>query len=223
MEVPLRPSQIQAAAQLQNRMPGWCVSERALDRLAHAVPGLSREEILLKAVAVNALYYTNVWAITRMAEHVTKVMQEPPQAPVELVEAIAALPPASDSERPRNYLSFASKFAHFFVDPELCPIFDSFACKSLQYHLGRGGLARDDEHAYRAFEHNFRKLRQSAGLTCSTRDLDRYLWLSGNYRELQRKPNTAISVELQELFECCAPEVRTELRQMLGDDGLGAS
>jgi len=39
---------------------------------------------------------------------------------------------------------FASKFAHFFIDPDQFPIYDSYAVKMLTYHLngkGREGLS----------------------------------------------------------------------------------
>ena len=58
----------------------------------------------------------------------------------------------------RKHLSFASKFAHFFIDMERFPIYDFFSLKMVAYHLGRQELTRNTAHPYQAFIENINRL-----------------------------------------------------------------
>lgn len=211
--VPLLRAQVEAAQRLHHRYDQWRTTDKALARLAEHFPGFGPEETLLKVAAVNALYGTNVYAIGRMAEHVRSVMLDAGTgvADSELVECIAALPKTEGQRTDRTHYSFASKFAHFFVDPDRFPIYDYYAAAMVRYHLGRGGLVDDSRHPYRSFVANFRKLKTLAGFPMSTRDLDRYLWLAGQYREWIRRPTSAINTELRRTFETPTPEVAEDL------------
>ena len=102
-------------------------------------------------------------------------------ADVDFVKKLATLPNIK-----RKHISFASKFAHFFIDEERFPIYDSYAVKMVAYHLGEQGLVRDTDNPYKAFVANFHQLKQVAGLECTTRELDHYLWLAGMFRKWQK-------------------------------------
>ncbi len=200
LEVPLRQSQIEAAERLHERLPGWTATERVFDKLQRAHPGYSREVVLVKAAAIDRLYGTNVrgQAIHQMVWHIAKVMPMPLEDPVAVVEAIIAAPDVK-----KKYRGFASKFAHFFIDPERFPIYDSYTRKALAYHLGKA-----QANSYRVFFQDIRDLRKRAGLTPSFRELDHYLWLAGTYRDFRDKGERKIGAELLALFEDQSSEVK---------------
>src|SRR5690349_6766320 len=131
--VPLSMSQIDAANRLHRQLSQWQVTDDALRALKDRFPGFAIDATLLKVVAVNQLYGTNVYAVVRMAQHIAEVMLEASHMDdAGLVEELAAL-------SGMKHTSFASKFAHFFIDVERFPIYDSYAVKMVAYHLGPQG------------------------------------------------------------------------------------
>jgi hypothetical protein len=170
LAVPLAMIQIEAANRLHAKLVQWQVTDQALHTLQENLPGFDIEATLLKVVAINQLYGTNVYAVTRMAQHITKVMPiAGNMEDVDLVEELASL-------SGWKHLSFASKFAHFFIDMERFPIYDTYAVKMVTYHLGKQEQDMDTAHPYRAFVENIHRLKRYAQLSCTTRELDRYLW-----------------------------------------------
>src|SRR5438876_2610070 len=166
----LTQAQVDAACRLHaQHLPGWQRSDSALNRLNELTPRFSPEVCLLKSATINAVYGTQVLAIMQMAAHVTNVLQQADldRAGTELVEMIADLRLSRGKKR-RRRTSFASKFCHFFVDPERFPIYDDAAKQALKLHLGRK-RAHDDAHPYVAFCENFARLRTVAGFAASTR------------------------------------------------------
>jgi len=209
--IPITQEQIDAANRLHARMPQWASTDRAFERLARAFPDWEREACILKASAINDLYSTRVYAIWRMADHLGHVMVDPPSDAGDLVAAIGALPEA-DGSVPRRHWSFASKIGHFFVDGDRFPIYDSFCREMLAFHLGRGGCVADAANPFRAFVTNLERLRELSGLSASLRDLDRYMWLAGQYRAWLRDGDDAqTNAELRATFEHPTPEDRTDL------------
>jgi|SRR6266852_2048109 len=193
--VPLSISQIEAANRLHQRLPQWQITDHALHALQVCFPDFGSEATLLKVVAVNQLYGTNVYAVIRMAQHVVDVMLDLKNIEdVELVEELATL-------TGRKHLSFASKFAHFFIDMERFPIYDSFAVKMVAYHLGRQGKVTNTAHPYKAFVENINRLKERAHLSCTSKEIDRYLWLAGLYQEWRTAAKPEINREIEELFE----------------------
>jgi hypothetical protein len=210
LAVPLSISQIEAANWLHRQLSHWQVTDNALHAL-HALqerfPEFDIDATLLKVVAINQLYGTKVYAVVKMAQHIAEVMLKASSMDdAGLVEELAAL-------SGMNHISFASKFAHFFIDMERLPIYDSYAVKMVAYHLGQQGLIQDAEHPYKAFIENLNRLKQYALLSCTTRELDHYLWLAGLYRVWQanqeqqmdkdtlKKSRRHINTEVAELFE----------------------
>jgi hypothetical protein len=166
LAITLLTSQIEAANRLQSFLANEAPTDRALYSLKERFPGFDSDAVLLKVAAINQLYATQVWAIGRMARHVVQVMNGPDALSRDhvLIETLAALPKADEKHSARNHLSFASKFAHFFVDSEAFPIYDTFAVGMTGYHLGRREEVKDPLHPYRAFLQNLTKLRLEAGL-----------------------------------------------------------
>src|SRR5216684_3145590 len=98
--VSLYISQIEAANRLHQQLPQWQITDRALHALQVRFPGFDAEATLLKVVAVNQLYGTNVYAVMRMAQHVTEVMQGANRMEdADLVKELASL-------NSRKHLSF---------------------------------------------------------------------------------------------------------------------
>ena len=214
LAVPLSKRQIKAANELQLILAEGSPTDRALYALSDRFPGFDSDAVLLKVAAINQLYYTNVWAVTRMARHVAKVMNGPnaSKRDYELIEELAALPKSERQQSNRNHLSFASKFAHFFIDAEAFPIYDTFAVRMIVHHLGWQATIPDLLHPYQAFFKNFSSLKKGADLSCTTRELDSYLWLAGLYREWKKSGDKArINTEVLRLFGDRSEKVQTIL------------
>jgi hypothetical protein len=192
-------------------LPKWAATDRAFERLGQHF-GWDREGCILKAAAINDLYSTRVYAIWRMAEHLMNLMVDPPNDPATLVEKIASLPEDDGTAPRKHFWSFASKICHFFVNGDRYPIYDSFCRDIILYHLGRNLYSIDTDNPYRAFITNLNRLQELSGLSVTLRDLDRYLWLTGQYREWLKKGDKAqLNSELRSLFE----DGNTAVRQLL--------
>ena len=114
--VPLSSGQVDAANKLHEQLTQWQVADQALEALHMRFPGFGIEATLLKVVAVNQLYGTNIYAVVRVAKHIESIIREKAKVgDVDLVKQLASLPG-------RKHISFASKFAHFFIDKERFPI-----------------------------------------------------------------------------------------------------
>lgn len=210
LKTALTAEQVAAASRLHVRLASWKATDAALDLLADRVRGFDLGACLIKAAAINQLYGTNVYALTRVSAHVAGVMAS--SAGEDLVERLAAVPTEG---KVRRHLSFASKFAHFFVDKDRYPIFDSYAVRGLRHHLAGTRLPYDDPPAYADYVEALAALAALSGIECSGRELDRYLWLSGLYRVWQRDAQAKINVEARDLF------VAAERETLIRDDLLG--
>ena len=94
LAVRLTLAQVKAAGRLHGKLQEWRVIDCALDSLAKSTPGFGPEATLLKSVAVNALYGTNVFAIVRVARHVetTLAKRDLSAEGPDLVEELAKVP-----------------------------------------------------------------------------------------------------------------------------------
>ncbi len=220
LAVPLHAAQIEAAGRLRGRLQQWQVSDAALERLADLCPSFNSEETLLKVVAINGLYGTNVYAQVRMAQHITNVVLGADLEHVgpELVELMACLPSTEGQRGPRRHVSFASKFAHFFLNAERFPIFDRYALTTVQHHLGRHNCVKSKSGAFVTFVANIQRLKQLCGLDIGARELDRYLWLAGLYRHWQQTKDSRINREAIALFTDDCSEVRQDLELLAAGD-----
>ncbi|MCK4323991.1 MAG: hypothetical protein KAW89_05625 [Armatimonadetes bacterium] len=212
---PILQSQIDAANYLFKRIKTWVACERAFERLRDEMPGFDLPTSLLKAAAINDLYWAGVFGIWRMARHISEVACTLPKNPVEAVRKIARLP-ADGEEKGRTHRSFASKFCHFFIDSERFPIYDLYCRNMVAHHLGRDQLQRDPKNRYRAFKANVDRLRELSRLSVSYRELDRYLWLAGQYHEwLDKGDKGQINSEVRELFADLSPDIQDALQALV--------
>jgi hypothetical protein len=211
--------QIDAACRLHQRLGQWWLSDAALKRLRETLPEFNRESCLIKSVAINALYGTQVLAIIRMAEHVETILRETDigTAKIDLVERLASLP-TNQNNTHRRFISFAAKFCHFFLDEKRFPIYDEAAREVIKLHLGKNGCVSDPAHPYSSFCENLARLRREASLQAPGRELDRYLWITGMYMKwlkVRSKQNPAMNAELQSIFSHPDREAAAELDVLL--------
>lgn len=200
LTVPLYQSQIEAAWTLSQKLSLWMQSNRSLDLLLEKCPGLSLEEILLKTVTINSLYGTNIYAVHAVASHFFTVLNDlnlDTSGP-ELVERLAVVQLKSGS-KPKRLHSFASKYAHRFIDRERFPIIDRFAEIAVKRHLGKL-IGKSTDKRYIRFHENVQLLRELAGVNCGGEKFDRYLWLAGAYR-VWEDPKQQIAAEAALLFD----------------------
>lgn len=215
---PLSQQQVDAAARAHDKLKMWLRGEATLQLLAARCPEFTHEACLLKAVVVNDIYGTQLFATVRMASYIHSIFEnsEFSRVDISLVDRIARLPPKA-GDKPRLAISFASKFCHFFVDVEAFPIYDDAAREALKLHLGSGYTVEKSK-PYESFYKNFRNLHALAKLTATTKELDQYLWLTGMFIRWQRersKTNPRVNAELKALFQSPSPEMGNELRTML--------
>lgn len=215
VSAPLTGQQVQAAVQLHHRMAGWQNTDAALLQLAKTNPSFDRASCLLKCVAVNALYGTQVWAILPRSEYIASVLASTNTATAgrDLVSRLAKM---GGDKRVR--WSFAAKFCHFFIDEERFPIYDDAARLMLRLHLGEQGYRASGSEPYEAFCDAFDRLRAVVKLNGRARDLDRYLWIAGMYARWLRqrkKKSVLVNAELLRLFKAPSKEAATDLDAML--------
>lgn len=181
--VPLAPHLVRAACDLHATLVPWHRSDEALLAIKTGVQDFSPAATLAKVAAVNALYYTNVFALVRVAEHFTGVLARSDlrTAGADLVDALAAVPRGGTEKRSVRRLSLAAKFAHFFIDEDRFPIYDRYAVRMVAKHAGTLIASLDGNYA--AFTAAFNALAIGAGLNSQRRRLDRYLWIQGQYEE----------------------------------------
>jgi hypothetical protein len=195
----VRPEQLEATQTIHELCPLWCRNEAALDALAWVMKSnTDTSEVLIKTCAINALYNAHVFSKhrQRVVDHVQRTLAncdhyQVTTADPKLVENLAAVELA---DKTIHYRSFASKYAHFFVNPRF-PIRDRFAVFGLRECLGHKALRPNP--SYTAFAQAFSTLAQ--GLDSDTRRLDRYLWLIGQYHT--RAAGRTINSEIREAFD----------------------
>ncbi len=217
---PLTQKQLEAAKRLHGHLTQWVTSDNALAAMAQAFPQWDVESSLLKVAAINQLYGTNLYAVARMATHVTNIIQTADLATegVQLVERLARLPQIEGQTKQWRHYSFASKLAHFFIDSDQFHIYDSYVVTMLKYHLGRKGYRRDNGQPYITFVANLARLCDLSGVAAQGRDLDHYLWIAGEYHAWRKDHNAPINREVLALFqEAPTSDVAADLAALAGD------
>lgn len=115
-----------------------------------------------------------------------------------VVDTIAALEPLQ-GVKSRHFRSFASKYAHIFIDPARYHILDDAAVRVLARHAGVTTAVAKGWN-YREFNKLAEELRSVSGLG-SNRSLDRYLWIAGMLlRDRKTRKSKLTNQELQGVF-----------------------
>jgi hypothetical protein len=201
LAVPLSQSQIDAAIDFWKK-GGWETPE--ILQIKKVFPSCD-EAIGVKAMAINALYGTNIRAITVAGECIKRVLNRVHASGPELVEELVA---EMKEKLNRNNYSFAAKYAHFFIDSTL-PILDGYAEWMVGQHLGPSMQSKNPKR-YLKFTDDIETLKRVAQLQYSCADLDKYLWMAGEYRYWKAYPKTQISADLKPYFETLETDTEKE-------------
>jgi hypothetical protein len=136
---PLSDSQIQAAARLYKEMPAWRAIDEAFNSLRFALPGFDSAACHIKTAAVNQYYGTQLRAPSAVAVHMARVISKTSDKMSDVPSLVGELASYEDGAgRKFRYVSFASKFAHFFLEADSFPIFDRYARETVAHHLSIG-------------------------------------------------------------------------------------
>jgi hypothetical protein len=163
-------------------------NERALTWLFGSYPAnVDHQQVLVKVVALNGLYSTNVFAVTDMADHICGLGIDPALKAGDLAVAdrIAALPTSG-----LRHYSFATKYCSWH-QPERFPIYDNLVERllwSYQRHSHFGDFKRDDLQDYSRYVAAIRSFMARFGLSGLTfKQVDEFLWLSARELYPQKK------------------------------------
>jgi len=198
----LSQNQIDAAGRLHQQLRQWEHADRCLATIANQFPGIDEDSCFIKTTVLDRLYGTNLPDLARTAEHIhgALVQQGDAKADIELVEKMGFLP-ESRNEPARRQGSFASKFAHFFIDSEQFPIMDRYSQRIVAYHLEKPQTRAEQNRSYRVFYAEWKELREQCGIACGCREFDRYLWIAGQYHaHLKLGKKAKLNKEVRELF-----------------------
>ena len=190
LAMPLLSSQIDAAARFWKN--GW--ESQEIVQLKQVFPN-SQDAIKVKAIVLNALYGTNIIAISKVADCVERVLKANHSTGPNLVEELVAEICRITN---RRHYSFAAKYAHFFVDSDL-PILDSYAEWMVGKHIG--SMKSENPKRYLRFNEDIATLKRVAGLSCNCAELDAYLWVAGEYLSWKANPKLNISGDLRQYFD----------------------
>lgn len=171
----------------------------------------------MKASAIDKLYSTRAGNIYWVADAVVDTMREEEglRSSGETSSEIALVDMISRHKRRRHpkahrCASFASKYCHFFVAGREFPIYDSFALVAVNQVLGKQqrGLT-PNRSEYRDFCERITRVRTRNGLEhVGTRELDRFLWLWGQWLAQQGNSERVINADVYEaLFESTDPTI----------------
>lgn len=156
----------------------YAVAERALHLLLKEFPSnFKLEHVLLKVVALNRLYSTNIFDVIGFANHLTRLNPDFGRARVDddLVDQIARR-----TDRPRREYSFATKYCSWH-SPDAFVIYDSRVDELLcdyQDEFGFGEFRPQELKHYPALKKALEDFRRHFGLDdFSFKQVDKFLWI----------------------------------------------
>jgi hypothetical protein len=199
-----RLQNITAAEKLYSGLNGWKLADDTITTyFKEHFPNDKPSIVAVKVVLISSLYYARIFEPLKMAAHIVGLQgldSELRNGDVNAVERIAHLD--------RYEMSFASKYAHFH-NKEAFPLYDHFAAGAIAA-LGSKGFSCAK---YTDFFDIITSFRQQSGLlSTSWGMLDKYLWLYGQKKDLDKgkdvnKEVTALyrSPESKVLFDALEP------------------
>ena len=214
---PIRHGQIDAAAELFGRLIIWGATNEVLLGLAEKHPGSSVADVSIKAKAVNNFYGTHVAAykMESLVEQISAALESPGGvADEEDVERMGTFRNPDTGEAVSRHFSFASKYAHFFIDRKRFFILDSLGQEVVKRH--GAGRIREFEGRYVDFVHWVRRLTEGLPEEDQTPErVDYFYWLRGMFdRDGELKDE--INLEARLVLGSGDPEVRRLVGELLG-------
>jgi hypothetical protein len=193
-------SQIAAAVEINAELKGWGIARRVLASLSAMNWEDESQATLAKTAVLNQLYSTNVMAVSRMASHIERLSEDAGLSRDDFVETVSKIAALDGEDSKRKHWVFASKYAHFFIDPDKFPIYDRLAADVVLFHTGERKNLGESANPYKEFCDRFFEIREKSGLSAaSLSEMDSYLWFAGCYRRwLRRLDKAAINREVKD-------------------------
>jgi hypothetical protein len=215
---------IAAASDIRARLHSWDAADEALARLGRHFPSNAESaDVLAKASAIDKLYSTRAGNVYWVSNAAIAALEEAHRRrsdgePIDCAEVVNLF----SHHKRRLYKgsdrcsSFASKYCHFFVSGWEFPIYDSYALAAVNNLLGSKQYGLTPKRTeYRDFCERVSRLRARDGLEhVNVRDLDRYLWLWGQWLFQQGKPKPEINLEVYDIFHSVDPDTRLEVEAL---------
>jgi len=151
---------------------------------------------LIKIAALDKLFSTSIYWPEEYAKHLAEKVFTSDSEGIELLSKIADFPGTPDKKGHKYYLSFASKYYHFFVKPNL-PIYDDYVRRALTEKgyeitgekIGKYSSFVDAIEKYRSKRGKNGQLFKYANVTEELFEIDRELWNRGNEIKKEEKEN----------------------------------
>ena len=164
----------------------FSVTETALGTLFGLYPtNTDTSHVLLKVVALNRLYSTQILAVHAVADHIYQNHQAIDDGlasgALEIVDKVARV---KIGEKDRSNLSFASKYCNWHR-PEIYPIYDSRVDKYLlglqkQVRFSDSEFSHESLRNYPAFVKVMESFRKRYKLdSFPFKQIDKFIWLHG--------------------------------------------
>lgn len=165
------------------KLENYRLQEEALDKLFLTLCPKNKEisDILLKVVALNDFYSTNIFSVYPVAKHILSlnIDAQLEKGDITLVSKIQTV---KINNVERNFYSFATKYCSHHKPLEY-PIYDYYVDKVLCFFRNRDKFAtfkNDDLKNYEKFKGILTTFRSFYGLEeYNLKEIDRYLWQLG--------------------------------------------
>ena len=192
--------QLSDAQTIWEKLPDWQHYDQVLAFAKDQFPDNTHfEPVLLKVALLDRLYRTNVYDLIQAANRVVQIFGTMPD--LSGIDKVVQLSDVT-SNGERHLTSFASKYVHIFHDDSV-PIYDSYAAFALTCHWGYPQSQIDKwREDYSGYCQSIDDLKRRSCVSAQARQMDRYLWLAGNWLWLQkRREKAGINKELRAFFE----------------------
>ncbi len=215
---PITQAQIDAAGVLFGRLVIWGATNDVLLGLDKKHPGSFVADVSIKAKAVNNFYGTHVAAykMKSLVEQISAALESPGGvADEEDVERMGTFRNPDTGEVESRHFSFASKYAHFFIDRERFFILDRLGQEVVKRH--GAGRIREFEGRYVDFVKWLRLLIEDLPAGDQTPErVDYFYWLRGMFdRDDELKDE--INLEAWLVLSAGDDETRGLVKQLLGE------
>jgi len=169
---------IEAAEKLFDKLTGWQLANDTISTYFDKYPAnVEAHSVAVKVVLISSLYYARIFEPLKMAVHIAGLQgldSELRNGDVNAVECIAHFD--------RYEMSFASKYSHFH-NRIAFPLCDHFAAGAIAIFQGKGFSYPK----YTDFFNVITLFRQQSGLASTSWGvLDKYLWLYGQKKDLDK-------------------------------------
>ena len=166
-----------------DKLENYRLQENALDKLFFSLCPKNTEmsDVLLKVVALNDFYSTNIFSVYPVAKHILSLDIDA-RLKVGDVSVVAAIQKVTINGIERNFYSFATKYCSHHK-PLQYPIYDNYVNKILCYFHQQDRFTEfkaEDLKDYAKFKRTLLDFRNYYGLEkFNLKEIDKYIWQLG--------------------------------------------